>query len=106
MKKKLVPITVYTEMADSPGILNFVCSRYLVTEPFVLIYKDDPQAYPLAKELFKFDYVKRIAVDKNIISITKGKEVEWYEISTELREFIRNYLMQGKPVIEQQPDSL
>lgn len=99
MKKKLVPITLYTAMGRSPGILDFVCNKYIVKEPFTLNFKDDTEKYPLARELFKFDYVKRVSFDQNIISITKGKEVEWYEVSTELRDFLRHYLMHQKPVV-------
>ncbi len=99
MKNKLVPITIYTAMGRSPGILDFVCNKYIVKEPFKVTFKDNVEQYPLAQELFKFDYVKRVSFDKNIISITKGKDVEWYEISTELREFIRHYLMHQNPVV-------
>ena len=99
MKKKLVPITVYTAMGNGPGVLDFVCNKYLVEDGFTLTFKDNKDGYPLAQALFEFDYVKRVAFDKNIISITKGKDVEWYEVTMELREFIRNYLMHSKPVV-------
>ncbi len=98
MEKKRIPITIYTEMGLGPGTLNFVCNKYVVEKPFLLNYTEDTTGYPLARELFKFEYVKRVSAEKNVISITKGGSAEWYEISGELREFIRNYLMQDKPV--------
>ena len=47
---------------------------------------------PLAMELFKFPFIKSIFISYNFISITKNNDSDWYEISTEIREFINNYL--------------
>ena len=43
-------------------------------------------------ELFKFPFIKSIFISYNFISITKNNDIDWYEISTEVREFINNYL--------------
>lgn len=98
-KPKFLPIEIYTEMTPNPGVLKFVCSRKLVIEPVRYDYTDEPKDSPLAKKLFEFSYVKRVAFENNHILITKGGKVTWEEVSIELREFLRNYLIQLNPVV-------
>ena len=38
-------------------------------------------------------------MDKNYISITKYDVTEWEEITVQLREFIKSYIEDGKPVL-------
>jgi Fe-S cluster biogenesis protein NfuA len=54
---------------------------------------------PLAQELFGFDYVKRVFIMNNFITVTKDKDVEWYTIRESLKHCIYNYLENKKPVI-------
>jgi Fe-S cluster biogenesis protein NfuA len=60
-----------------------------------------PQPSPLAVELFNFPFVKSVFIDKNYVSITKYDMTEWEDITQELREFIRSYLEQDKPVLDE-----
>lgn len=98
-KSKFYPVEVYTEMHEGPGTLKFVCSKKLVLQPYEFYFNKKYDSSPFAQELFKFDYVKRIVFDKNHLIITKGGSVEWNEVTLELREVIRTYLMQGKTVV-------
>lgn len=98
---KKVPSTVYVETTPNPAVMKFVSNRLLskTTAEFKSI--DETAASPLAKELFKFPFVKEVFIDENYISITKYAVAEWSEFTGEVRTFIREYIEQGKPVIDE-----
>lgn len=98
--KKKIPVNVYTEMGSGPGVLNFVTDRKLVLNPVLYDFNKEVKDSPLARALFKFDYVKRVNFDQNKIMITKGGSVQWYDVVDELREFIRDYIMNRQPVMD------
>ena len=54
----------------------------------------------LAKELFSFPFVDRVFFAGNFITVTKKEPVEWLEIQSKLKDYIKKYLEEGKPVIE------
>ena len=62
---------------------------------------DETATSPLAKELFKFPYVKEIFIDENYVSVTKYEVNEWNEISTEIRSFIKSFIENGGTVIDE-----
>jgi Fe-S cluster biogenesis protein NfuA len=62
---------------------------------------DQTAASPLAKELFKFPYVKEIFIDENYISVTKYEINEWQEITLEIRSFIKQYIENGGTVLDE-----
>lgn len=98
-RNRLIPVELYTEMTPNPGVLKFVANIKLSLQKLQFTYTDESVDAPLARALFNFSYVKRVNIENNHISITKGGTVSWPEITLELREFIRNYLMKGKPVV-------
>jgi Fe-S cluster biogenesis protein NfuA len=62
---------------------------------------DETTSSPLAKELFKFPYVKEIFIDENYISVTKYEVNNWDEITLELRTFIKQYIENGGTVLDE-----
>jgi Fe-S cluster biogenesis protein NfuA len=62
---------------------------------------DETAASPLAKELFKFPYVKEVFIDENYISVTKYEINDWQEITLELRTFIKQYIENGGTVLDE-----
>jgi Fe-S cluster biogenesis protein NfuA len=62
---------------------------------------DQTGSSPLAKELFKFPYVKEIFIDENYISVTKYDINDWQEITLELRSFIKQYIENGGTVLDE-----
>lgn len=55
----------------------------------------------MAKELFKFPFVKEIFIDENYISVTKYDINNWDEITLELRSFIKQFIENGGTVLEE-----
>jgi Fe-S cluster biogenesis protein NfuA len=62
---------------------------------------DETKASPLAKELFTFPYVKELFIDENYISVSKYDSYDWNEISVELRSFIKQYIENGGPILDE-----
>jgi Fe-S cluster biogenesis protein NfuA len=98
---KKQPITVYGESTPNPAALKFVVSRMLTKTAIEFKNIDQTAASPLAKELFKFPYVKEVFMDENYISITKYEVNNWEEITLELRTFIKQYIENGGTVLDE-----
>ena len=100
-KSKKQPVTVYGETTPNPSALKFVVSKMLTKTPIEFKNIDQTKSSPLAKELFKFPYVKEIFIDENYISVTKYEINEWQEITLELRSFIKQYIENGGEVLDE-----
>lgn len=100
-KPKKMPITVYAETTPNPAVLKFVCNKLLTKTPVEFKNIDETAASPLAKELFKFPFVKELFIDENYVSITKFAVTEWDEITLELRTFIKGFIENGGTVIDE-----
>lgn len=100
-KPKKQPITVYGETTPNPAALKFVVSRMLTRNAVEYKNIDQTASSPLAKELFKFPYVKEIFIDENYISVTKYDINDWQEITLELRTFIKQFIENGGTVLDE-----
>jgi Fe-S cluster biogenesis protein NfuA len=100
-KTKKQPVTVYGESTPNPAALKFVVSKMLTKNAIEFKNIDQTGASPLAKELFKFPYVKEIFIDENYISVTKYEINEWQEITLELRSYIKQYIENGGTVLDE-----
>jgi Fe-S cluster biogenesis protein NfuA len=100
-KAKKQPITVYGETTPNPSALKFVVSRMLTRTAIEFKNIDQTASSPLAKELFKFPYVKEIFIDENYISVTKYDINNWDEITLELRSYIKQFIENGGTVLEE-----
>ncbi|MBG6186351.1 MULTISPECIES: NifU family protein [Flavobacterium] len=100
-KTKKQPVTVYGETTPNPSALKFVVSKMLTKNAIEFKNIDQTAASPLAKELFKFPYVKEIFIDENYISVTKYEINDWQEITLELRSFIKQYIENGGTVLDE-----
>ncbi|MEH6537161.1 MAG: NifU family protein [Psychroserpens sp.] len=98
-EKKKTPVTVYAESTPNPSVLKFVANKKLVTRTHEFTSIDDTKYAPMAAELFHFPFVKSVFIDDNFVSVTKFDVAEWNDITTELREFIRVYIENGKDII-------
>ncbi len=95
-------VHIYLESNPNPNSLKFVVNEMLVPEGLSFDFPDVESTgiSPLAKELFGFAYVDRVFFASNFITVTKKEGLEWIEIQHELKEFIKNYLQEGRFVIE------
>ncbi len=96
---KKVPITVYAEVSPNPAVMKYVANKAIVPSIFEFKNIDEAKNSDLAKQLFHFPFVKEVFFDQNYVSITKYDMADWNDISMELREFIREFLAEGKEVV-------
>ncbi len=102
---KKLPTTVYAESTPNPSVMKFVANKTLVPKAYE--YKDSYEAVqsPLAMALFNFPFVKEVFINNNHVSVMKFDVVEWDEIAMEIREFLRNFFIQDKPIINEDLNS-
>ena len=90
-------IEVYVEATPNPTVMKFGTNKALTQTDVEFKNIDDAsKSSPLALELFNLPFVKEIFISENYISITKYDMVEWKEVYSEVRTFIRGYLQEGK----------
>lgn len=99
--KKKQPSTIYVEATPNPSVLKFVSNKLLTKTSAEFKNIDETAASPLARELFKFSFVKEVFIDENYISITKYAVTEWDEVTAEVRSFIKVYIENGNTVIDE-----
>ena len=96
---KKTPISIYSESTPNPAVLKFVANKKLVDFQIEFNSIDECQDSPLALKLFNFPFVKSIFIDENFISITKYDIASWDEITLTIRNFIKEYIEHGNPII-------
>ena len=98
---ELVPTNVYTEMTPNPETMKFVTDKIIVLDNYIE-FKDIESAKvsPLAMELFSFPFVKGVFFMNNFVTVTKDSNTEWMDINTSLKDFIKQYFDEGKPIFE------
>lgn len=92
-------IEVYGESTPNPAVMKFVTNKLLTSKNIEVKSAEDATEVPIAKALFNFAFVEEVFISENYISITKSENIEWFEITTEVREFLKNYIKENKPVV-------
>ena len=101
-----VPVTVYAEMTPNPSTMKFVANKYLLITGDSVEFGSKAEAKgfsPLAEELLNFPFVKNVFIAANFVTVTKTDNVPWDFITMELREFVKNWIGEGKDVLIQMP---
>jgi len=104
MEIKKFPTTVYAEMTPNPSTMKFVVDRPLVSGLHQLDFLNATEAKicaPLASELFNFPFVTGVFISGNIVSVTKDESLGWEMIVMQLREYIREWLMENEFAVEE-----
>ena len=97
-------ISIYTEMTPNPETMKFVANKLLYPGKSI-DFADESTAKPspLAQELFSFPYIKSVFIASNFITLTKTAETEdWQDIVPTIRQFLKEYLEEGKPVVNEE----
>lgn len=101
-----IPVTVYSEMTPNPTTMKFVVNKHLLGTGDSAEFTSMEQTKgfsPLAEELFKLPFVNGVFIASNFVTITKTDNLSWDFITMELREFIKNWIGEGKDVLIQMP---
>ncbi len=104
-----VPVTVYSEMTPNPSTMKFVANKYLLGTGDSVEFNslEEAKGYsPLAEELFRLPFVNGVFIASNFVTITKTDNLSWDFITMELREFVKNWIAEGKDVLIQMPPKI
>ncbi|TXK44942.1 NifU family protein [Pontibacter qinzhouensis] len=102
-KEKVV--SVYAEANPNPESMKFVMNVAFLPDGQSVDYPNLESAMnsPLAQELFNFDYVSRVFIASNFVTITKSTSIEWVKLIPELRAFLKSYVEAGGPIFTEMP---
>lgn len=98
------PINIYAELTPNPNSLKFVADVMLL-EGGAVEYNHPSEAVncPLATQLFAFSGVNKVFITSNFITIGKASDIDWFDITNILREFIRGFLMSDEKLFLNSP---
>ncbi|HVT84836.1 MAG TPA: NifU family protein [Chitinophagaceae bacterium] len=96
-------ISIYTEMTPNPETMKFVANKLLYPGKSA----DFPDAEsakpsPLATELFGFPFIKAVFIASNFVTLTRTSETDWEDVIPSIRQFLKDYLEEGKAVINEE----
>ena len=100
------PVTIYAEMTPNPNTMKYVADHMLVENGVVVEFLNSNEAkgYSTFEEaLFNFPFITRIFIAQNFVTVYKNDMVDWSDVTMELREFIKEWLMENENPIQEIP---
>lgn len=96
-------VSIYTEMTPNPETMKFVANKLLYPGKSVDFQSEETAApSPLAKQLFGFPFIKGVFIASNFITLTKTIETDWNDVIPSIREFLKEYLEEGKLIVNEE----
>jgi Fe-S cluster biogenesis protein NfuA len=95
-------VSIYTEMTPNPETMKFVANKLLYPGKSI-DFPDESSATPspLAKELFAFPFIRSVFIASNFVTLSKTIETNWDDVIPSVRQFLKEYLEEGKAVINE-----
>jgi len=95
-------VSIYTEMTPNPETMKFVANKLLYPGKSI-DFPEEAAATPspLAKELFAFPFIRSVFIASNFVTLTKTPDTLWEDVIPTVREFLKQYLEEGKAVINE-----
>lgn len=95
-------ISIYTEMTPNPETMKFVANKLLYPGKSIdLPDMESAKPSPLAIELFGFPFIRSVFIASNFVTLTKTVDTEWNDVIPSIRQFLKDYLEEGKPVVNE-----
>lgn len=97
-------ILIYTESTPNPNSMKFVLNFILAPEGLSFDYATPSDAVvegknsPLAVALFGFDFVKRVFISSNFVTVTKDEDTKWEDELFGLKQFLKGFFEEKKDV--------
>lgn len=97
-----ITVSIYTEMTPNPETMKFVANKLLYPGKSIDFQDiDAAKPSPLALELFSFPFVKSVFIASNFVTLTKTVEADWEDIKPSIRQFLKDYLEDGKSIVNE-----
>ncbi len=107
MENKKIAVEIYTEATPNPNTLKFITDKTLVEEGSIdFPSPSSAESCPLVLDLFRFNFVKRVFMAANFVTVTKSENIEWQEVSAMIKSVIKGYIEEGKPLFKEMPKSV
>jgi Fe-S cluster biogenesis protein NfuA len=103
----MFPTSIYAELTPNPNTMKFVADRVIFNSTDPVEYKTAAEAKgssELAGKLFDFPFVKGVFIASNFVTVTKTGDLSWDLITFELREFVREFMLQHETAVEKIPE--
>lgn len=90
-------------MTPNPETMKFVANKLLypgksIDFPDV----ESARPSPLATELFGFPFIRAVFIASNFVTLTKTGETDWQDVIPSIRQFLKEYLEEGKLVVNEE----
>ncbi len=90
-------------MTPNPETMKFVANKLLFpgkSADFPDVESARPS--PLATELFGFPFIKAVFIASNFVTLTKTPDTDWQDVIPAIRDFLKEYLEEGKAVVNEE----
>lgn len=57
----------------------------------------------MALDLFRFNFVKRVFMTANFLTVTKTDDIDWIEVQEMVRSVMKAYMEKGEPLFRSMP---
>ena len=84
--------SIYVESTPNPKVMKFVSNRMLADKSLEFLTVENARKIPMIYKIFTLPFVESIFLSTNFISIAKVDNVDWDDITMELRNFITQIL--------------
>lgn len=97
-------VNIYTEATPNPNSMKFVFNFELLPEQISFDYTSPADGItkeknsPLAVALFGMEFVERVFITSNFITITKNENTLWEDEIFGIKQFLKTYLEEKKPI--------
>lgn len=100
-------VNIYAEATPNPETMKFVANRMILPNDSADFQsREAALRSPLASALFEKPYVNAVFIMNNFVTITKLSTFDWSDIMQELRDFVKNYLESGAPIVNPREEKL
>ncbi|MHA8063994.1 NifU family protein [Aquirufa aurantiipilula] len=97
-------IHIYTESTPNPQSMKFVFNVELLPDGMSFDYTQPADGLtkeknsPLAVALFGFDFVKRVFITSNFVTLTKAEHVLWEDELFGIKQYLKKYFEEKRPI--------
>lgn len=95
-------VSIYTEITPNPETMKFVANKLLYPGKSIDFQSEaHANPSPLAKQLFGFPFIRGVFIASNFVTLTKTQDTDWNDVIPSIREFLKEYLEEGKPIVNE-----
>ncbi|MHA8075275.1 NifU family protein [Aquirufa sp. TARAVU-A1A] len=97
-------VTIYTESTPNPHSMKFVFNVELLPDGMSFDYTQPADGLtkeknsPLAVALFGFEFVRRVFITNNFITLTKTENAAWEDELFGIKQYLKKYFAEKQPV--------